>query len=109
MSTNNIGKGSVIAKGTRHQTKINMATKQGKFRPGVHVFKIKDSLLSEEGYIWHIVADNGEIVACSQRTYATRTFALNSIRMLHDVFRFDFDGKYFNHEGLKIKINKTWQ
>jgi hypothetical protein len=78
------------------------------FTPGVHVFKAKGSILSEEGYFWHIVADDGQIVAQNYRPHATKIMALNSIRLLHDVFRFDFEGEYFDHSGTKVEVKKTW-
>jgi uncharacterized protein YegP (UPF0339 family) len=79
-------------------------------KAGIHLlkttvtrFKGKTGKGRDEFY-WNLVASNGRIIARSSETYTRKRGALNSIRVASDVFRFDFDGKYYDHSGKAVEF-----
>jgi uncharacterized protein YegP (UPF0339 family) len=87
-----------------------MTTKQKpKNKPGIHLLKTTVTKNKGKEYYWHIVSNNGRVIARSSETYKRRGGALNSIRVAADVFRFEFDGKYFDHTAADVVVKKTWK
>ncbi len=86
-----------------------LSAKQAKNETGVHVDKKTVNYLEgpKEEFYWYIINDFGRMIACSTETYSSKLRVLNTIRQVQNVFRFNFDGKYFDHTGLKVTMKKT--